>query len=81
MLNIDLEWNAVLQTREGYSSSVWSVAFSLDSKLLVSASHDKTVQVWDMASGTLQQTVEGHSGRVRSVAFIEERDCLDKKHI
>jgi WD40 repeat protein len=45
------------QTLEGHSNGVWSVAFSRDSKLLASASGDKTVKVWDAATGTLQQTV------------------------
>ena len=42
---------------EGHSSWVNSVAFSHDSKLLASALGDRTVKVWDAASGTLQQTL------------------------
>src|ERR1700722_14311224 len=40
---VGLDWNAVLQTLEGHSNSVTSVAFSHDSKLLASASDDHTV--------------------------------------
>jgi WD40 repeat protein len=53
---VEAGWNAVLQTLE-HSSGVNSVAFSHDSKLLASASCDKTVKVWDAATGTLQQTL------------------------
>ncbi|RDW58661.1 hypothetical protein BP6252_13137 [Coleophoma cylindrospora] len=82
--NTDLEWNAVLQTLEGHGDRVWSVAFSHDSKLLASASFDKTVKVWDAATGTLQQTLEGHGDetleghgdRVWSVAFSHDSKLL-----
>ncbi|KFY68440.1 hypothetical protein V496_01062 [Pseudogymnoascus sp. VKM F-4515 (FW-2607)] len=68
----DLEWNAVLQTLEGHSSAVHSVAFSHDSRLLASASDDNT----DTATGTLQQTLKGHSWSVGSVAFSHDSRLL-----
>jgi WD40 repeat protein len=38
-------WNALLQTLEGHSRAVSSVAFSPDSKQVVSGSYDKTVRL------------------------------------
>jgi WD40 repeat protein len=69
---IEDNWNACLQTLEGHSSSVNSVAFSHDSTRLASASDDRTVKIWDAGSGACLQTLEGHSSYVNSVAFSHD---------
>jgi WD40 repeat protein len=69
-------WSACLQTLEGHSSSVYSVAFSHDSTRLASASYDRTVKIWDASSGACLQTLEGHSGEVTSVAFSHDSTRL-----
>ena len=59
-------WSACLQTLEGHSDRVNSVAFSHDSTRLASASFDRTVKIWDASSGACLQTLEGYSGYVKS---------------
>ncbi|KAJ5631709.1 uncharacterized protein N7484_011809 [Penicillium longicatenatum] len=69
-------WSACLQTLEGHSDLVLSVTFSHGSKLLASASHDRTVKVWDANSGQCLQTLEGHSDEVSSVTFSHDSKLL-----
>jgi len=45
------------------------VSFSPDGKRIVSGNHDKTVKVWDAATGQKTLTLKGHSGPVNSVSF------------
>src|SRR5208282_3964702 len=54
----DAASGACLQTLEGHSRSVMSVAFSHDNKRLASASGDNTIKIWDAASGACLQTLE-----------------------
>jgi WD40 repeat protein len=65
-------WSACLQTLEGHSNGVTSVAFSHDSARLASASYDKTVKIWDVSNGACLHTLEGHSDWVNSVAFSHD---------
>ncbi|EWY97463.1 hypothetical protein FOYG_02302 [Fusarium oxysporum NRRL 32931] len=51
-------------------------AFSADSQRLASCSGDMTVKVWDAATGACLQTLEGHDGRVFSVAFSADGQRL-----
>ena len=46
-----------------------SVAFSSDGKLALSGSLDKTLKLWDVASGRVLKTLLGHDGGVTSVAL------------
>ncbi|KAL3588021.1 hypothetical protein FPOAC2_13920 [Fusarium poae] len=56
------DWNACLQTLEGHGDRVTSVVFSADGQRLASGSDDKTVKIWDAATGVCEQTL--NVGRV-----------------
>jgi hypothetical protein len=65
-------WSPCLQTLEGHSGEVRSVAFSHDSAWLASASSDRTIKIWDARSGECVQTIEGHREWVHSIAFSQD---------
>lgn len=52
----------------GHSNGVNSVAFSPNGRTIISGSTDKTVKLWDSATGSLIRTFTGPAGSVRSVA-------------
>ena len=64
--------NAVLMELQGHSDSVTSVAFSSDGSRIVSGSDDKTVKIWNAATGEVENTLQGHSDYVTSVAFSSD---------
>ena len=51
------------------AQGVTSVAISHDGSTIVSGSEDKTLRVWDAASGNVRATLEGHS-EVRAEAAV-----------
>ena len=53
---------------EGHSGWVDSVAVSPDGRRIVSGSGDKTIKVWNLATGKLERTLNGHSSSVGGVA-------------
>jgi WD40 repeat protein len=53
-----------------------AVAFSPDAHRLASASTDRTVRLWDAASGRQTATLEGHTDWVNAVAFSPDAHRL-----
>ena len=63
-------------TNASASAAVEGVTFSPDGKTLALASRDKTVQLWDVSSGTLLKSLAGHSSFVNAVAFAPDGRTL-----
>ncbi len=65
-----------LNTFEGHTSEVWTVAFNSDGKTLASADAEGTIHLWDVTTGQIKQTLEGHTDDIRSIAFSPDDSIL-----
>jgi WD40 repeat protein len=54
---------------KGHAELVTSLAFSADGRMVASASQDRSVRVWDIASRKMLLTFVGHAGPVTALAF------------
>jgi WD40 repeat protein len=63
---MDSDWDSCLVTLEGHRSLVTTVAFSRDSRRLVSGSDDETVKLWDVTTGSSSK-----------LAFVVRRDIVE----
>ncbi|KAF2631394.1 hypothetical protein BU25DRAFT_407050 [Macroventuria anomochaeta] len=65
----EADWDACRSVLEGHSLSVKAVVFSPDGQLVASASRNRTVRVWETATGTCRSELKGHSSLFTAVAF------------
>src|SRR5205085_10563041 len=61
---------------ESYSSGVYATAFSPDKRWFATGGKDKTVRVWEVATGRKVRTLTGHTGWVTSLAFSPDSRWL-----
>ena len=54
-------YDSILYPSSGHSGYVNSVAISADGTKVISGSDDKTIKIWDAASGNVMQTLSGES--------------------
>ena len=61
---------------KGYTGSVNSITWSPKGAQVASVSSDKTVIIWDVASGAQVSTLKGHTDQVWSVVWSPKGDQL-----
>jgi len=65
----------LMQTYKGHEEAIYAIAISPDGKLLLTGSFDRTVRLWDLATGKEIKTYggpNGHQNQVLSVAFAPD---------
>ena len=68
----DVQTQQMRQTFKGHNAGVWPVAFSPDSKKLLTGSWDCTAKIWDASTGKLESTLKGHLARLMGVAWCPD---------
>jgi WD40 repeat protein len=67
---------SLINTLQGHSKEVYSVAISPDGKTLASGSYDTTIKLWNLATGEQIRTLKGHSKGVAEVAISPNSKTL-----
>ncbi|KAM0321507.1 hypothetical protein ACHAQA_010075 [Verticillium albo-atrum] len=69
-------YNRCTHVLDGHTDTVVAAAFSNDETMLVSASKDNTVRIWNIRTGNLCQQFTGYSGIPGAVALSPEGDLV-----
>ncbi|KAI8345918.1 WD repeat-containing protein 61-like protein [Mortierella sp. GBAus27b] len=72
VLLFDVATGKLRSTFKGHAMTVRSIAFSSDSKKLVTGSDDKRIMIYDAVHGDTIRTLSGHSAWVLSVAVSND---------
>ena len=62
----------LVSTLRGHTDAILGVAFSPDAKTIATASYDRLVKLWDVASGRETRTLKEHSDAVYDVTFTSD---------
>ncbi|WP_204102141.1 MULTISPECIES: protein kinase [Spirulina sp. CCY15215] len=66
----------IAKTLTGHTSFINDLAISPDSRLLISASADKTIKVWELETGKLLKTLTGNTSFVNALAITFDGNFL-----
>ncbi len=64
------------RTLRGHQGDVYHAEFSPDGELLATCGQDRTIRLWDVATGETRRVLTGHSHDVNSVTFAPDGQTL-----
>eukprot|EP00026_Physarum_polycephalum_P006939 Phypoly_transcript_06992.p1 GENE.Phypoly_transcript_06992~~Phypoly_transcript_06992.p1 ORF type:complete len:551 (+),score=61.74 Phypoly_transcript_06992:42-1655(+) len=73
------EWHApwkLMRVISGHTGWVRSISINTDNDWFVTGSADRTIKVWDLATGTLKLTLTGHINTIRGLAVSPRHPYL-----
>jgi WD40 repeat protein len=65
-----------LLTLEGHTDNVNSVVFSPDGQTLASGGEDRTIRLWNIATGELLRTFDKHTDWITTLVFSPDGRIL-----
>ena len=68
----DYQSGKLLRVFKSHTSTLNDLVFSDDGKYLISASHDRSVKIWDMRDMTLDETLKVHTKEVYGVKILKK---------
>ena len=66
----------LIRTIPGHNNTISQIEYSPDGQFIASASWDKTIKLWDAASGESVNTLKGHREGVNSIAFSPDGQTI-----
>ncbi len=63
-----LETGSQISEGQLHSGPINVIAFTKNGRSLITGSYDRTIKVWDVASGQLRYSLRGHGERIRAIA-------------
>jgi WD40 repeat protein len=69
VLFLDIDNGQLQQRLQGHSDAVYCASASADGKWVASGSYDKSVILWERASGKPARTLQGHNGAIYDLDF------------
>ena len=73
---IYLQNNNTALILKGHTAPITQLQISPDRSLLISASVDKTIRLWNISTGELIRTISGHNDRVTALSFNPDRQTF-----
>ncbi|KAJ5834216.1 NACHT and WD40 domain protein [Penicillium robsamsonii] len=68
--DVQENWSADVQSFDDFSGGFLPISFSSDSRTLAYSADDGSIKLWDVMTGVLKHTLEGHPNDTEELVFI-----------